>query len=223
MPTVLITGASRGIGLGLAGHYAAAGWRVLACCRNPDAVDAPDGAELLALDVADDASIAALAGRLEGQPIDLLINNAGVYGPRDAVVGNVKPEDWLAVLRVNTVAPMMVTQALLPNIRAGERKAIAIISSKVGSIADNSSGNSYIYRSSKTAVNQVAKSLSIDLGGEDITVVTLHPGWVQTDMGGPNALISTETSVEGLTALLDRLTPDDSGKFFNYDGTEIPW
>ena len=223
MPTVLITGASRGIGLGLARHYAAAGWRVLACCRNPEASDAPDGVAPVALDVADDAGIRAMADGLAGRPIDLLINNAGVYGPRDAVVGNVRSEDWLEVLRVNTVAPMMVTQALLPNIRAGAGKTIAIVSSKVGSIADNSSGNSYIYRSSKTAVNQVAKSLSIDLGGEGITVVTLHPGWVQTDMGGPNALISTETSVRGMTALLARLTPDDSGKFFNYDGAEIPW
>lgn len=223
MPTVLITGASRGIGLGLARHYAAAGWQVLACCRNPDAVDAPDGVELIALDVADDSQIAALADALAGRPIDLLINNAGVYGPRDAVVGNVKSEDWLAVLRINTVAPLMVTQALLPNIRAGDGKIIAIVSSKVGSIADNSSGNSYIYRSSKTAVNQVAKSLSIDLEGAGITAVALHPGWVRTDMGGPNALISTETSVQGLTTLLDRLTPGDSGKFFNYDGAEIPW
>ena len=223
MPTVLITGASRGIGLGLVRHYAAAGWQVLACCRDPEAVDAPDDVELIALDVADDARIAGLADGLAGRPIDLLINNAGIYGPRDAVVGNVKPSDWLEVLRVNTIAPMMVTQALLPNIRAGEGKIIAIVSSKVGSIADNSSGNSYIYRSSKTAVNQVSKSLSIDLRAEGITVVALHPGWVQTDMGGPNALISTETSIDGMTALLDRLTPDDSGKFFNYDGAEIPW
>ncbi|MCG8504876.1 MAG: SDR family oxidoreductase, partial [Sphingomonadales bacterium] len=195
MPTVLITGASRGIGLGLVRHYAAAGWQVLACCREPEAVDAPAGVERIALDVADDARIAALADGLAGRPIDLLINNAGIYGPRDAVVGNVKSADWLEVLRVNTIAPMMVTQALLPNIRAGNRKIIAIVSSKVGSIADNSSGNSYIYRSSKTAVNQVSKSLSIDLRAEDITVVALHPGWVQTDMGGPNALISTETSI----------------------------
>lgn len=223
MPTVLITGASRGIGLGLLRHYAAAGWQVLACCREPEAVDAPDGVERIALDVADDARIAALADGLAGRPIDLLINNAGIYGPRDAVVGNVKSADWLEVLRINTIAPMMVTQALLPNIRAGNRKIIAIVSSKVGSIADNSSGNSYIYRSSKTAVNQVSKSLSIDLRAEDITVVALHPGWVQTDMGGPNALISTETSIHGMTTLLDRLTPDDSGKFFNYDGAEIPW
>ena len=223
MPTVLITGASRGIGLGLVRHYAAAGWQVLACCRGPEAVDAPDDVELIALDVADDARITGLTDGLAGRPIDLLINNAGIYGPRDAVVGNVKSADWLEVLRVNTIAPMMVTQALLPNIRAGNGKIIAIVSSKVGSIADNSSGNSYIYRSSKTAVNQVSKSLSIDLRAEGITVVALHPGWVQTDMGGPNALISTETSIDGMTALLDRLTPDDSGKFFNYDGAEIPW
>jgi NAD(P)-dependent dehydrogenase (short-subunit alcohol dehydrogenase family) len=228
MPTVLITGASRGIGLEFAKQYAAEGWTVLAAARDPDAVarglgDARGDFSLVRLDVCDPASVAILSERLRGTPIDLLINNAGLYGPRRPELGAVHYPAWFEVLNTNVMGAMRVTEALVDNIRAGDRKRIAAISSKVGSMADNSSGGGYIYRSSKAAMNAVFRSLAIDLAGEGIRVAILHPGWVRTDMGGANALIDTATSVAGMRDVIAGLTAERSGRFINYDGSEIPW
>ncbi len=229
-PTLLITGANRGLGLEFARQYAADGWRVIACCRKPDAADklralaeAHPAIEIHALDVTDGEQLAALAASLRDQPIDLLLSNAGIYGPRGANFGNVPADDWLRVFEVNSVAPLMLAQAFADNVAASEHKRIAVVSSKMGSIDDNGSGGSYIYRSSKTAVNMVVKSLSIDLAERGITVVTLHPGWVRTDMGGPNAEISVEQSIAGMKAVLDGAGPAQSGHFIEYDGNPIPW
>jgi NAD(P)-dependent dehydrogenase (short-subunit alcohol dehydrogenase family) len=129
----------------------------------------------------------------------------------------------MRVFAVNTIAPLQLVEAMKPNLLLGKHKVIALMSSKMASLSDNTSGGSIIYRSSKAALNAVGKSLAADLSAEDIMVALLHPGWVQTDMGGPNALINTQESVVGLRNVLKQLTPEQSGQFFNYDGTVLPW
>jgi len=228
--SVVITGCSRGVGLELATQYAEAGWRVIATARD---LDASSGLRRLAenhaqismhtLDVSSDDSITAFVRDLAGQPVDLLINNAGVYGAGGSDLGYLTRAAWREVLEVNTLSPLMLTQALLANLDAGRLKIVGMMSSKVGSIADNSSGGSYYYRSSKTALNQVVKSLSIDLAPRSIKVVALHPGWVLTGMGGPNALIDSKQSARGLRAVLAAIDAKKSGGFYSYDGAEIPW
>ncbi|MCP4392114.1 MAG: SDR family oxidoreductase [Gammaproteobacteria bacterium] len=229
-PTILITGANRGIGLELSKQFAADGWQVLACCRNPADADALQelsnrysSIEVFALDVTDCDQVTALAQQLGERPIDILLNNAGIFGPKDVGFGDVEAATWRQVLEVNTIAPMMLVQALVEQVASSQQKLVAMISSKVGSIADNSSGGGYLYRSSKTALNQVVKSLSIDLAVRNIAVISLHPGWVQTDMGGPNAEISTTESVSGLKNILQTAGPDQSGQFLEYNGDAIPW
>lgn len=227
----VITGCNRGIGLEFVEQYLTAGWRVSACVRDTkDAAELeqlverfPTQLRLFSLDLTRDESIEALKRALADQPIDLLINNAGVYGPKSLQLGNVDRETWLEVLNVNTVAPLLLVQALLPNVLAGQLKKIAILSSKVGSISDNGSGAGYMYRSSKTAVNQVVKSLSIDLASQQVTVLALHPGWVKTRMGGPNALIDCEESVRGLRNVIESATLAQSGSFTAFDGQNIDW
>jgi NAD(P)-dependent dehydrogenase (short-subunit alcohol dehydrogenase family) len=228
--TVLITGANRGIGLELAAQFAADGWSVLACSRNPEAADElcalserHPQIEVLALDVTDYAQMSTLSSQLHDRPIDILLSNAGIYGPSGVVFGEVDPADWREVLEVNTIAPLMLAQAFVEQVAASRQKLIAVISSKVGSIADNSSGGSYLYRSSKTAVNQVVKCLSIDLAGRGISALSLHPGWVQTEMGGPNAEITTADSVAGLKAILQSAGAAQNGHFIEYNGAPIPW
>ncbi len=229
-PTILITGANRGIGLKLSEQFAEDGWQVLACCRNP--ADAGElqalgerglAVEIMALDVTNYEQMAALADQLGNRPIDILLSNAGIYGSKGVGFGDIDAQEWRQVLEVNTIAPLMLVQAFVKQVAASQQKLVAVISSKVGSIADNSSGGSYIYRSSKTAVNQVVKSLSIDLADRGISVISLHPGWVQTEMGGPNAEISTDQSVAGLKGILQTAGLAQSGRFIEYDGNNIPW
>jgi NAD(P)-dependent dehydrogenase (short-subunit alcohol dehydrogenase family) len=226
MPTALITGCNRGIGLEFVRQYAADGWRVRATCRNPrgakELAAIAGDVKVHGLDVADDYQVAALAKSLSDEAIDLLINNAGVGGPDDEF-GKTPANDWLEVLRVNAIAPLHVAEQFIGNLEAGQRKLIVNITSRMGSIADNSGGGSYIYRTSKTALNMVARSMAQDLKGRRMIVVVFHPGWVKTDMGGTHALIPPKASVAGMRAKIAALTPADSGKFFNYDGQPIPW
>jgi len=228
--SILITGSNRGIGLELAREYAEEGWRVFACCRSPDSADqlnalleSYEQLSIHQLDIADNQQIKSLAKELKGQALDILFNNAGIYGPNTASFGNIDETDWLECLRINTIAPMKVTEALIDNVLLGERKLIAAMSSKMGSMADNGSGGSYIYRSSKAALNAVMKSLSIDLTEKGIKVAILHPGWVKTDMGGPNAEITVKQCVENLRNNLNNMTLQNSGCFFEIDGSIIPW
>jgi NAD(P)-dependent dehydrogenase (short-subunit alcohol dehydrogenase family) len=230
MANILITGSNRGIGLEFVSQYLDRGDTVLATCRNPQGADRLQGLQtqdarlkILQLDVSQPQGFAGFAAGLQGQAIDVFINNAGVYGPRPAGFGDVREQDWLPVLLVNTLAPLLLTQSLIANFRQGTDRKLVYLTSKMGSIADNTSGASYIYRSSKAALNQVVKSLSADLAADRLTAVVVHPGWVQTDMGGPNALIDTQTSVSGMIAVIDGLSSADSGGFFNYDGNPIPW
>lgn len=230
MATLLITGTNRGIGLEFVRQYLARGDQVIATCRQPtearalqELAAAEPGLRIMALDVAEPDSLTGFADELGDQAIDIFINNAGVYGPRSARFGEVSAQDWLGVLEVNTVAPLLLTQLLIDNFRRGTGRKLVYITSKMGSIADNESGGSYIYRSSKTALNQVVKSLAADLADQGLLAAVLHPGWVQTDMGGPNALIDTGTSVRGMIGVIDGLSAAQTGHFFNYDGREIPW
>lgn len=225
MPTVLLTGANRGIGLAFAESYAADGWRVLATCRNPGAareLGAVTGdVQIHPLDVGDDEAIRALARRLKGEAIDLLVNNAGILD--EDVLGQTDTDVWLRAFRINSIAPIHVLEAFLPNLERGREKTAVALSSKMGSIADNGSGGSYIYRSSKAALNAAMKSAAIDLRPRGIKVAAFHPGWVRTAMGGPNGLIDTGASVAGLRAKIAALTLAESGGFFNYDGKPLPW
>ncbi len=229
MPTVFITGANRGLGLEMARQYVADGWRVLAGCRQPDKAEAlralgdGRGVEIHALDVSDHNQVDALAGRLGGTAIDLLINNAGVLGGHDHQgFGDIDYDIWEDVLRVNLLAPVKVAEAFADHVAASERKTIAFLSSGLGSIA-NTGGGLYIYRTSKAALNMAVKSMALDLKPRGITVVATHPGWVQTDMGGADADITPQASVSGLRRVFDSLGAGDSGRFLQYDGVELPW
>ena len=227
MPVVLITGASRGLGLEFAKQYAADGWTVLAGLRDPSTADrlvTLDGdITPIELDVADPASVGILGERLRELPLDHLVCNAGVYGPRQQRFGDLDYSVWQDVMLTNTFAPIRVAEAFLPALDAGEAKKIVAVTSKMGSIADNGSGSQYYYRSSKAALNAAMKSLAIDLAPQGIAAAVLHPGWVRTDMGGPSGLIDAEESVRGMRQVIDGLTTETAGRFYNYDGREIPW
>ncbi len=225
---VLITGANRGIGLEFTKQYALDGWRVFACCREPQSANAlqtiantSNNVQILALDVGDFAQIDALALQLKHESIDLLLNNAGVY-PASSF-GDTNYDEWADGFKINSMAPLKMAEAFVQHISRSQLKKIATLSSKMGSIDDNTSGESYSYRTSKAAVNMVMKSLSTDLRPYGISVVTLHPGWVQTDMGGSNALINTQTSVAGMRTVIADLNLSSTGRFIAYDGQAINW
>lgn len=229
MATVLITGTNRGLGLGWTRAFLERGDRVIATCRHPERAEAlqelakrfPEQLRIERLDVSDFDQIGRLAGAVS-EPIDILINNAGVYGKRDDF-GQIDYQEWLYVLRVNTLAPVKMCEAFFDHLRRSQRRLVVAMSSKMGSIAENTSGGSYLYRTSKAALNMAMKSLSIDLKPHGIGVLILHPGWVKTDMGGPNALITVEESVAGMVKVVEGFRPEMSGRFFDYRGQEIPW
>ncbi len=229
--TVLITGANRGLGLEFCRQYAEAGWRVIATCRLPAAAtelaalaeEYPD-IQIESLDVSDFAQIDALAEKLADETIDVLLNNAGVYGDsQEKGFGQLDYKAWVSTLTINTMAPVKMAEAFLLHLEAGENKLIATVSSLMGSMADNTSGGSLLYRSSKAGLNAVMKSLALDLAERSIGVLILHPGWVRTDMGGKNALIDVEESVTGMRQRIKEFTLDQSGSFVKFDGGLVPW
>jgi len=228
---VLITGASRGIGLEMVKYAIEHNWRVFACCRHPQQADSLLAVAKLAngrvsvhvADLDELATIQALAYELRNEAIDILINNAGIYGSDKSKFGNVDVSSWINTFQINSIAPLKISEALIEQLRMGDKKVIACMSSKMGSMADNGYGNSYIYRSSKAALNSVVKSMSIDLRQDGIKCVALHPGWVKTDMGGPNAEISARESVTSLFNIMLALNTEDSGRFIDIDGADIPW
>lgn len=230
MPIILLTGANRGLGLELARQYAKDNWRVIVCCREPK--NARELNELSTvmpqltlheLDVQNPQHLQSLVDAFKGQPIDILLNNAGVYGQDDATFGNTNIDRWLNTFHINTIAPMKIMEAFVDNVAASELRIMASMSSKMGSIADNGSGGSYVYRSSKAALNMVMASAAIDLQPRGITSVILHPGWVRTDMGGPQGELSVTESVTALRHTLAGITSKDNGRFFDIDGSVIPW
>ena len=222
--TVVVTGANRGIGLEFARQLSEAGATVIGTARRPDEADElrAAGARVEQLDVADPASVAAFAGRLEGVPVDVLLNNAGIFPSRVGIEG-VDPDEALRVLAVNTVGPMRVTRALLPNLRAGTRKLVMNMSSGLGSIEANRSGGSMGYRESKAALNMFTRSLAAELGGEGFTCIAMSPGWVRTDMGGDSAPLSPAQSVDGMLAVLAGCDVEDSGRYLDHRGRELDW
>jgi NAD(P)-dependent dehydrogenase (short-subunit alcohol dehydrogenase family) len=225
MPTALITGANRGLGLEFARQYAAEGWRIIATVRDPNGAGdlrAIDGdVDVRRLDFNDDifdTDWDAVAGE---EPLDLFIANAGTWGPERIE----SPDDaagWINALAVNTVVPVLLADHLVTNLAARKGKMVAI-TSKMGSIADNNSGGYIAYRSSKAALNAAWRSLSIEVARQGIIAAVLHPGWVQTRMGGANAPLTPDQSVAGMRQVIAGLTPDQAGGFFNYDGAVIPW
>ena len=232
MKTILVTGANRGIGLEFSRQYAEDGWHVLACCRHPEKSDAlnklaaqyPELVKIHPLDVADHAQIERLAQTLSNESIDLLINNAGINPVSDASgFGHTNYAEWMSAFSINTMAPLKMAETFARQIARSKQKSIVTLTSLMGSIADNSSGGSYLYRSSKAAANMVVKSLAVDLRQQGITAVAFHPGWVKTDMGGANAMISAAQSVTGMRQVISSLSLADSGKFFDYDGNVLPW
>jgi NAD(P)-dependent dehydrogenase (short-subunit alcohol dehydrogenase family) len=222
MPTILITGANRGLGQEFVRQYAADGWRVIATVRDLSKGRAASeaGAEVHLCDVADPVQIARLAAGLAEVELDAVLCNAGIYGSHQDL-GDIDPEEFLKVIRVNTVAPLLLADALAG--RLVGRKIFAAMSSKMGSIDDNTSGGSYAYRVSKAGLDMVIKGLSADLRDKGIVTVALSPGWVRTDMGGASAPLEAPVAVAGMRKVLNGLRPEDSGKFFHYDGSVVPW
>ena len=230
METILVTGANRGIGLELVKQYCNQNYQVIGTYRNENTSGEfismsrnLNNLKVYSLDVSSDQSLKDFSSKLGDTPVDIFINNAGVYGPRDSSFNNVDERNWISVFQTNAIAPLLLTQLIIENLRNGSQKKLIYITSKMGSIDDNKSGGAYIYRSSKTALNSVVKSISLDLAKDGMKVALLHPGWVRTDMGGPNGLIDATTSVSRMTEVIDRLSQSDSGCFFNYDGSKIPW
>ena len=230
MTNVLVTGANRGLGLGFVKNYLGKNVNVVSTTRdikNSRELLAlkerfPKNMEIFELDLLKESAGYTLANFLGDRPIDILINNAGI-GSTNQHFQAVSPKPWLEVLKVNLIAPLMVTQSIIDNVKKSVDKKIYFLSSQLGSIGDNTSGGMYIYRSSKTGLNQVVKSLSVDLKPLGITVVSLHPGWVKTDMGGPNAPVSIDESIKGMMQVIDTTDIRDTGRFLNYDGKELPW
>ena len=221
MPTALVTGANRGIGLQLCRQYAERGWTAIGTARRPDEADelrAIDGAEVIALDVASEQSLATFADLLGERPVDHLICNAGI--------GDWKEPDratFTNVLAVNTVGAALTARRLKPNLLAGGERKLAVVSSGVGSITNTDQPGGIAYRTSKAAVNMAFKAMALEWRDEGIAVVCLNPGWVQTDMGGPNATITTKESAQGILERMDELTVETTGRFVNWKGEELPW
>ncbi len=239
MSTVLVTGASRGLGLEFARQYAADGWQVIACTRAPGesaalrelAQSTPAGRiEVHALDMTDVGAIEALARALADRPIDLLINNAGAMArrggsaSRSGAFGASDWRDWEELFRLNAFAPMKMAESFVPHLARGSGKRLIALSTIMASMARNTLGGFYPYRASKAALNAIVVSLAVDLARRHgIIVAALHPGWVRTDMGGAGADIDPSTSVSGMRRVIAALDRERSGRFWSYDGTELPW
>jgi len=228
--TVVVTGANRGIGLALCRQLLARGdIHLVAACRRPEAAaelrrlgdDHGDRLEIVALDVTDGASVAALAETLAGRSVDVLVNNAGIKGPFETL-DDLDFEEWLQEFAVNTLAPVRVARALRASLRAAAVPRIVTITSQMGSLARQAPGH-YAYRTSKAAANKAMQLLALDLEDDGIAVVAMHPGWVRTDMGGARGEISVEESAAGIIRVIDALTLADSGRFLTWQGRDHPW
>lgn len=222
--TVLVTGANRGLGLEFAKQLQAKGFKVIGTARKPEkaAELKASGARVEQLDVADQSSVEALAKSLEGVPIDILINNAGMASRADSSLQTLDFDAMVRIFEVNSLGPLRVTQALLPNLQASKHKTIVNITSRLGSI-ELSTGGLYAYRTSKTALNQINKIMSVELAPKGFTSIVIHPGWVKTDMGGADATLNIPESISGMLNVIQDLSVEDTGKFYNFDGEELPW
>ncbi len=224
MANWLITGANRGIGLELARRAREEGQRLIVTARKPKEASelAALGVDVRALDVASDESVSALARDLAGVPIDVLVNNAGVMG-RSVPFESIDTAEILRTIDINALGALRVTRALLPNLRLGRGRKVAQMTSKMGSIADNTSGGAYAYRMSKAALNMMNKSLALDLSSEGFVCLVLHPGWVRTKMGGTNAPLEPSESASGLYEVIANAKSSANGSFLDWRGEQIPW
>lgn len=222
--TVLITGANRGLGLEFARQFTARGYHVIGTARKPEKAEALRklGAQVEQLDVSDDASARALGKKLAGQPIDILINNAGVIGSVARSFTDLDFNKMVQTYQINALGPMRVTQALYENLKQGKGHKVVSITSMMGSISMNF-GGAYDYRASKVALNMLSNTLAKELEKDGFICVVLHPGWVQTDMGGNSAPVTPRESIGGMIAVIDGLNGDANGKFYDYTGKEMPW
>ena len=231
MSTVLVTGANRGLGLEFVRQYAEAGARVIAVCRAPAAArelaaiarSSEGRVSLVAADVSDDASMAALKAALGDQPIDIVIANAGVMGPKQQDrPGRLDIAGWLQTLSTNTLGPVRTAEALLANLKAGKGRKLIAITSGMGSTAE-SDGGYLAYRSSKAALNNAWRNLALALRGDGVVCVAMSPGWVKTDMGGPGAELTPQQSVSAMRGLIEGFSKTDSGRFVSHRGADIAW
>jgi len=239
MPTVLVTGAGRGLGLEFVRQYAADGWNVLATAREPGASAglealthaAAGRIRVFALELTDIAAIEALAERLAGTPIDVVINNAGTMGRQSFAGQGIQAqrfgasdyEDFTETFRINTLAPLKLCEAFVEHVAASRERKIVALSSVLASIGSNQLGGMYAYRATKAALNAVLRSMALDLARRKIIVAPLHPGWVATDMGGEHAPLRPQHSVAALRQVIAGLSLEKSGRFWQYDGKELPW
>ena len=228
METVVITGANRGIGLELSRRYLESGRAVIAGCRNPStAIElrqlAGDNVlSVLGLDVSSESSVDSFATQIGDTEIDILLTNAGVMGGDRQSVSDIDYAAWLSTFRVNTLAPMQLSTALKANLCRSARPRVVTISSQMGALSRKSRG-AFAYRSSKAAVNKVMQVLALEWEEDSIVCCPVHPGWVRTDMGGPKADIDVEESASGIVTLIDKLSMDETGKFFCWNGEEHAW
>lgn len=226
MKTALITGANKGIGWEFSRQLKEKGYYVIGCCRNPDKADSLNQVadEVIKLDVTHDNDIISMVETLNNRPIDLLVNNAGTSGEQGVTVGNVERENFINVLNVNCISVVKICDALLPNIQGSKEKNILVISSQMGSISDNKQGGSYAYRSSKAALNCAMRSFAIDVLSTGVHVMLIHPGWVKTDMGGPNGLIDVQSSVSGMLEKVDKnISKSHADVLHRFDGGTVAW
>lgn len=228
MKTVLVTGSNRGIGLELTKQYLAQGCNVIATCRNPGSAHELQGLmrsenlSIFELDVASQPTVEQLKADLSDTPIDILINNAGVTGGGKQPFESIDFDVWLETLSINTLGPMRVSLALLGNLRNGANPRIVSISSEVASMV-HPSRSFYAYSSSKAALNKAMQHLASSLEDDGVIVALLHPGWVQTDMGGANGKLTVKESAEGLVKVIDALTLNNTGEFITWEGNQHPW
>lgn len=228
---VLITGANRGLGLEYVRQYLADGWQVTATCRQPEkakelnVLTEAAGGRLTVqpLDVVNYEQMDSLRASVGDAPVDVLINNAGVFGQKNGAFGTTDYAAWEETFRINVLAVMRMMETFVDAVAASHRKTIVNMTSKMGSLADNGSGGMYVYRSSKAALNAVSVSAARDLQDRGIQVIAMHPGWVRTDMGGPNGLIDAQESVSGMRRVIASLKPEQSGSFLDYKGQTLPW
>jgi len=232
MPSILITGSNRGIGLEWARQYADFGWQVYATCRFPEQASELQhlkrdysNLEIHQLDVTRDSQLRSVAETLKNKSIDILLNNAGIYLEREqsSTLGNINYLDWEETFRVNTLGAVRVTEVFQKHVSLSQQRLVVVTTSHMGSMAELDTPGNYAYRSSKTALNIAMKGISLELGEYQTGVLLLHPGWVKTRMGGPNALISATESVNGMRTVIDNFTLNKSGSFYRYDGDLIPW
>ncbi len=227
MTTVLIAGANRGLGLEFARQYAADGATVIAGVRKPDQATElkaiTGGVQVHQLDLTDPASVAAFKQAVGDTPVDIVIANAGVSGPGGQQrLGELDYDGWLNTFAVNTLGPVRLAEAMADNLKRGSDKKLVAITSQLGSTEENT-GGFFAYRSSKAALNNAWRGIAAALKDDGVTVVVMHPGWVQTDMGGQGASLKPPESIGGMRRVIAGLRSADTGRFYNYDGSERPW